>query len=286
MKRMLAAAPVILCLLSSLAVAAEPGAQPASLASDWSFRFVPYSWATSVNGVQTVRGRSTKVDASFIDVLRSANSLAALMAQFELRRGALGIYGDVVWSNISFDAGDTRVRSPAPGVVGTVGRSLGLASTQTIVELGAAYEIFRGGAFGLDLLAGTRFWREKARLSFDRTTTVDLGDLTLVSDRAIAAAGWVSWVDPLVGARLRYEAAPGHNLFLRGDVGGFGAGSRSSWQAIGGYQFDFATTGQITWSGVLGYRALSVDYRKGAGRDRFEFDVLQHGPVLGIGLRF
>ena len=38
-------------------------------------------------------------------------------------------------------------------------------------------------------------------------------------------SGSVDWVDPFVGARLRQLLAPGQNLTLRGDVGGFDVGS-------------------------------------------------------------
>jgi hypothetical protein len=34
------------------------------------------------------------------------------------------------------------------------------------------------------------------------------------------------------------------------------------------------------------YRALSVDYVQGEGRQRYEFDMLQHGPILGVSMRF
>jgi hypothetical protein len=62
------------------------------------FRFVPYGWLISVNGTQTVRGRSTKVDASFIDILENSDSLVALMGDFEARRGPFAVYGDLVWT--------------------------------------------------------------------------------------------------------------------------------------------------------------------------------------------
>jgi len=38
--------------------------------------------------------------------------------------------------------------------------------------------------------------------------------------------------------------------------------------------------------GYAGWRALSVDYAQGTGVERFEFDVLQQGPVMGITGRF
>jgi hypothetical protein len=80
--------------------------------------------------------------------------------------------------------------------------------------------------------------------------------------------------------------APGHELFIRGDIGGFGAGSDFSWQAVGGYVLDFGAWNRIMFSGVVRYRALSVDYAEGEGRRRFEFDMIQHGPVLGLSMRF
>ena len=115
---------------------------------------------------------------------------------------------------------------------------------------------------------------------------MNIGDLELGRNRAVARSGSVDWADPFVGARLRYAVSPGHEIFVRGDVGGFGVGSRFSWQAIAGYGFDFAVRNGITVSGVLDYKALYVDYAEGEGGRRYEFDMLQHGPVLGVSMRF
>jgi len=49
----------------------------------------------------------------------------------------------------------------------------------------------------------------------------------------IAKSGSVDWADPFIGARLQHQPTPGQAITLRGDVGGFGAGSQFSWQAIG-----------------------------------------------------
>ena len=40
----------------------------------WTVRFTPYGWLTSLNGTQTVRGRSVKVDASFIDIVEKSDT--------------------------------------------------------------------------------------------------------------------------------------------------------------------------------------------------------------------
>jgi hypothetical protein len=92
--------------------------------------------------------------------------------------------------------------------------------------------------------------------------------------------------DPFIGARLRQEMAPGQNLTLRGDVGGFDVGSDFSWQVIATYDFQLCVTDRYAIDGYLGYRALSVHYSEGSGVNRYEFDAIQQGPVMGATLRF
>jgi len=252
----------------------------------WSFRFVPYGWLTALNGTQAVRGRPVKVDASFVDVVGKSDTLGGLMGDFEARNGPIALLGNVVWSKIGLERGNVRSRAPAPGVSGTLGTSLGLDIEMAIIEVGAAYEVARFGALAFDVLGGARYWYQQADLSLDVSAAIDVGDLQIAGARAFARSGSVDWLDPLIGARVRYTVAPGHELVLRGDIGGFGAGSDFSWQAIGAYGFELGTYQGIAFSGVIGYRALYVDYVQGEGRQRYEFDMLQHGPVLGISARF
>jgi hypothetical protein len=293
-------------LLSGIGICAVPAAdlpsrrvveQPAAMPSPWTFRFTPYGWLTSLNGTQTVRGRSVDVDASFVDIidatLGTGGTLVGLMADFEARNGPVSFMGDLVWTKIAVDRSGVRSRSLAPGVVGSLGATADLKIEMAILEAGAAYEVARfgvgsaeAGSVALDVLAGGRFWYQKADVSLDLAATLDIGDLQLGRDRAFARSGSVEWADPFVGARLRYAIVPGHELFVRGDIGGFGVGSDFSWQAIAGYAWDYAVWNGITFSGVLGYKALYVDYRQGEGRHLYEFDMLQHGPVIGVSMRF
>jgi hypothetical protein len=236
------------------------------------------------------------VDASFVDIidatLGSGGTLVGLMADFEARNGPVSLLGDLVWMKIAIDRSGVRSRTLSPGVVGSLNATADLKIDMAILEAAAAYEVARFG-FGnsetgsatVDVLAGGRFWYQRADVSLDLAPTLDLGDLELGRNLAFARSGSVDWADPFVGARLRFTVAPGQELFVRGDVGGFGVGSDFSWQAIAGYAWDFAVWNGITFSGVLGYKALSVDYAQGEGRRRYEFDMLQHGPVLGVSVR-
>ncbi len=264
----------------------EPVADALPMPPSWSFRFVPYGWLTALNGTQTVRGRSVKVDASFIDIVEKSDALVALMGDFEARNGPFVLLGNVAWTKIGLGRDNIRNRTPAPGVTGTLGTSLGLNIEMTIAEVGAAYEVARSGPLAFDVLGGARYWYQQADLSLDVTAAVSVGDVEVVGTRAFARSGSVDWLDPIIGARLRYTVAPGHELVLRGDIGGFGVGSDFSWQAIGAYGFELGTYQGISFSGVIGYRALYVDYAQGEGRQRYEFEMLQHGPVLGLSARF
>ncbi|MBZ6075745.1 hypothetical protein [Microvirga puerhi] len=267
-------------------LAPTPVEAPAPAISGWTYRFTPYGWLVGLKGTETIRGRSVKVDASFIDIVEHSDSLVALMGDFEARKGPITLYGDVVWASIGAQGGNIRQRSFVSGATVVVDPSLSLNIDLAILEVGGAYEVLRSGPLAFDVLAGARYWYQKAELSLDVAAAADLGDLVIVGGRGFARSGSVNWLDPVVGARMRYAVAPGQEIFLRGDIGGFGAGSRFSWQAVGGYSFDIGTYQGITFSGVVGYRALYVDYSQGEGRRRYEFDMLTHGPIVGISARF
>jgi hypothetical protein len=72
----------------------------------------------------------------------------------------------------------------------------------------------------------------------------------------------------------------------RGDVGGFDVGSKFSWQVLGALDYEICRSRTVTWSGMVGYKALSVDYAQGSGVSRYEYDVtISASPaILAAGL--
>jgi hypothetical protein len=106
------------------------------------------------------------------------------------------------------------------------------------------------------------------------------------ADGTVTACGNFGWIDPLVGLRLRHQFAPGWNFVASGDVGGFGVGSKFSWQALAALNYDFYVQKTVTWSGMVGYKALYVDYSHGSGLTHYEYKMTMHGPILGISARF
>jgi len=271
-------------------------AAPVAAPSGWQFRFTPYAWAPSVNGDVTVRGQTVDIDMSFWDLFDSGDSkaeldsLAALMGYVEARKGPWGIYGDLVWGKFDFSGSAVKQRNPIANLSISAGAKAGLGYEITMAESGLTYEVTRWGATratAFDVLGGARYWNQELDLSLAVDGSVDLGGLGLTrsGSRAVARSGTLEWVDPFVGFRLRHQLAPGNELQFLGDIGGFGVGSDLTWQLFGGYSFDFAVC-KTTLYGVVGYRALAVDYSQNDGGHRNSLDLILHGPVAGLSFRW
>lgn len=261
----------------------------------WTFSFTPYAWATSISGSTTVKGVTTDVDASFFDILdhtQFPKDLFQLAAFGEARYGRLGLLMDLAYMKIGIGASFSKTRG-TDELNGSLGVSAGLKVQMVIAELAAAYEIARWGSTGapgsgtaIDIYGGGRAWWQKGDASVAFSGTLNIGDFTRNADGTLSASGTVNWVDPLVGLRLRHQFAPGLNFTASGDVGGFGVGSKFSWQALATLDYEFCRSKNVTWSGMVGYKALFADYSQGSGFTHYEYDMTMYGPVFGVTARF
>ena len=264
-------------------------------AEQWTVKLTPYGWLPFLKGDQTIKGRTVEIDVTPFQVLRNLDALP-FMGYAEANKGPLAIYSDIFYAKLGVS--DSRAKSFA-GL--TAGVAVDVDFEQAVVELGGAYQIAKwpsggGGSLkdhtsfagysAIDVLAGARYWRQDMAVNVGLTGTLDLNGLVVSGGRAIARGGSVDWIDPLVGLRVRHQLAPGQELMLRGDIGGFDIGSKFSWNVTGAYSFDIAVRHDVLWSGLLGYRALSVEFEKGSGLSRYEYDVLQHGPIMGLTAKF
>ena len=270
-------------------------AKPAPVIEAWSFNLTPYAWLTALNGSSTVKGRTTDINASFIDILDNTQFPKGLfqVATFgEARYGRWAFLVDIAYMKLAI--GRSLMRSRGTDELGAgVGAGIGVTTEMLIAEGALAYEVARwngltaaGSTTALDLYAGARAWWQRGELEVNLSGSVNTSDLTLTGERTLKADGTVSWVDPVVGARLRHRFNPAWDLVLSGDIGGFGAASKFSWQAIGALAYEFSRGQSVSWSAMLGYKALSVDYSKGSGLSHYEFDMVIHGPIFGVTARF
>jgi hypothetical protein len=264
--------------------------EPAAAQSQWSFAFTTYGWLPWMSGDAVVKGRAFDVQVNPSQMLSNLDwsGIPAWMSYAEARNGRLSLFNDIVYAKLAGSA--DFAKSGKLGVTTLVG-NVKADDEQAVIEAGAAYEVWgegvsgSAGFTGLDVLAGGRYWHQEASISADLALNLGTG-LPEIGGRVFAKSGSVDWVDPFIGARLRHQLAPGQELVVRGDVGGFGVGSDFTWQAIATYNWQMCTTGGHVIDAYLGYRALSVDYSQGSGNTRYEFNVLQQGPVIGATLRF
>ena len=94
----------------------------------WTFSLTPYGWVLSLNGSNTVKGRTTDVDAGFFDILEHTQfpkDLMELAALGEARYGRFALLTDIVYLKAGLGASITRSRG-TDAINGTVGASAGL----------------------------------------------------------------------------------------------------------------------------------------------------------------
>jgi len=264
-------------------------------ASGWQFSFTPYGWAININGDFTAAGNTASVNENFFQIVDKSDSIAAWMSYFEARNGKFAFFTDLVWYDLGFPGSFNRSRSPLArlpqAVVSVTGRAQ-LDYEATIIQSGVAYEVARwqnapGSFTAIDVLGSARYWNLDTSLSLNVTGTLDIdfSRLGLNINRSrrlsVSASNTLEWVDPVVGTRVRHQIAPGKELRLLGDIGGFGAGSDFSWQAVAVYGWHTTCLG-IPLNADIGYRALYADYSESGRFGKNGIDAVQHGPVMGV----
>lgn len=273
--------------------AADKSAGSSPLPSAWQFTLSTYSWLPWLSGDVTVKGRRLDVDVSPDKIIQNLDwsTLPIWMSYAEARNGPLFLFNDIVYSKIKGSAEFARSRQ---GGLASLTLSGGVEADyeQATIEVGAGYTLMTHGSTAIDGFAGARYWHQRTDISADLAATLAITgpagivDLDVSGDRVVARSGTIDWIDPFIGARVRHEFSPMHRLTVRGDVGGFGAGSEFSWQAMATLDWQVCQTGGGALDAYVGYRALSVDYSEGAGNSRYRYNVLQHGPVLGMSMKF
>lgn len=176
-----------------------------------------------------------------------ANLQFGFMGMLEARKGHWGFGGDIIWM-----------------ALGTTVREINADFNQ------GAFAFYGLRALGpaADLNVGLRLNTLEGTLDFKR-----LG-VDVAQDKA--------WIDPFVGITLRSSTGRRIGLRVYGEVGGFGMGSDFAWQLFPSVGIGLTERASLD----LGYRWLDVDYDSGEGNERFVWNMLSQGPVVGFSFRF
>jgi len=237
--------------------AASPSKNPTGQ-SDWHVAWTPiYLWLSGVNGNLGVKGKTVPFSASFSDVSDKLN--IGYMTALDVRRKQVGVLADFQYIGLS----SGEISTP----FGVLYSSAHTDSQQYIFDPEIYARAFENPKFAVDGLAGIRYWHLRSNL-----------DLRPGVLPAFHAGDSRDWVDPVMGARFRVNLKKGWFAMLKGDAGGFGAGSQQTWQIYTGGGKEF----KQKYSMFLGYRHLSVDYRDGG----FIYNANMNGMLLGFAIKF
>lgn len=231
-----------------------------SQADDWKFIVAPYGQLPFISGDTSLgRVEDAEVDVSPSDILDTLE-LAGMLQVEALHSSGFGA---------SLNYGFMKLGDSFSGPAGYTKFDGDLF--QGVLEGYLSYRLTYENST-LDFYTGARWWDLDIELSAENA----LGKVGIDRDP--------NWVDPVIGIRFAPTISDDWRLLLQGDIGGFDVSSDSSYNLMGGVLWDAGET----FSVALLYRTLWVDYNKGSPGEtnRFTYDTLTHGPLLGLVLRF
>lgn len=261
----------------------------------WRFKVTPYLWVINFNGTSQLRDETLSVNATFVDFITKSSSMPlAFMGRAEASNGPFFAYGDMAWARLRASGSTLSFRSPLADLAVAASVNGHMRQTIAIGEAGFGYELGRfklmsapASFTAFDAYAGMRYVNIGIDLTvngFAAANSALLGVNQLGAKSAVGS-GALWWIDPVIGLRMRHSFAPGSQFELRADIGGFGAGSKFSWEFFGGYNYDFQFNG-MNLTGLIGYRALGMDFTKWVDGRQNGINAVLHGPVTGIGIKF
>lgn len=236
-----------------------PAATPGPAADRWAGSLTLYGWLPSVSGDLQSNSSGQRSDFSFDEknILESLDFAA--FATLNLQRGRLGFIVDALYTHLSNGTNlggpfDTRVDGDMK---------------MAMVTGAATWRVYQASSFFADALAGVR-------LSYGEVTINTWRDrFRGVSHSEQQGA---TWIDPLVGVRLGVDLTDRISLKGIADIGGFGIGSRLTWEFYAGAAYAITPTIRLE----AGYRYISVDY----DADRVTIDTRMQGLAAGVTFGF
>jgi len=251
--------------ITVVALALAPLVAPAEdlQPDDFKITVSPYMWGSSLGGSSTVANTTTEIDAGFDTVLE--NLQLGGMLDIRLDKGRWALQLDVLYAGLG--ATDDSVQLDDVGFTRIARRKTDVDLDTWVVELVGHYRLTER----LSVIAGARY--------YDMGVDVDVSPI-IGPDIRVGSSE--SWFDPLIGLQFQTPIGERWSLGVRGDVGGFGAGSEFAWQlwALAEYHFNERA------SFAFGYRHLDWDYESGSGLRSLDLDMYMTGPVAGMRFRF
>ena len=217
---------------------------------EWHFTLAPlFLWGISTDGTSQIGPVTAPLDLSFTDDVLE-NLSAVFTVHFEAQKRDWTFFTEYQYVDLD----------PSVEIASVANADIDFQNQ--LGEVGVAYRVATFGINDLEVLGGARYTRQdlKVNLSFG-PVLVDVTE---------------TWWDGFIGLRIFTHISDNWTFIGRGDIGG--GGSDFLWNLVGMFDYQFKDWGSV----FFGYRWLDYDYDSGSGLDRYAFDALQQGPLLGL----
>jgi len=248
----------------------NPAAAQENISDDsLKYQLTVYGWFPSIGGTSafpTSSGSSFNASAdSIIDSLQFA-----LMGTFGIKKGAWGLWTDLMWSNLDGSKDATRDFTVGPDAhPGTANANLSLNIKTTIWTLAGTYELGKSRDYTADFLFGARLLDVKQTL--DWTLNGDISGVGGAGHRGSSEINSSIW-DGIIGVKGVVYLGDERKWFIPyyADIGT--GQSDLTWQVDSGigYQYDWGAL-TATW------RYLDYNMKSGEAIQSMNFN----GPMLG-----
>ena len=234
----------------------------------WQWELSIAAWFPASDGRMNVRGREVDVDSSISEGIESFIDHGESFFQGRIK-GWYGKWGFRLAGQFVTYADGVSFREGGAGIDAEASLNMWQADVSYCISKCPLEPDCNGctGSIAYEVFAGIRY--------FDIEGEIDPARLPGVQRSR-------DFVDPIIGARVTYDLGNRWMFDLEGDIGGFGIGSDFSWSLRASARYRF--TDWFSLEG--GWKALDIDYADGSGANRFEWDVLFHGPYLAFNFNF
>ena len=231
-------------------------AQEQSKKKSWDFTVAPYLMLPNMNGDIAVRGIQGEISANTGDILNNLDFAFMIYAEASNDKWAITL--DALYMKLSMK-----------GVTPLLSREANFEMKQLAITTTGMYRLCSWAEAGI----GGRINSMWATAIIAPVDYILPG--TNFSDN-------LTWFDPIIVARVMQQFNNKWRVGLYSDIGGFGLGSKFTWQVYPFVGYQFGKVFEVD----LAYRWLGINYDNGSDTDYFKYDMLISGPEIGFLFHF
>jgi hypothetical protein len=238
----------------------------------WRVNVTLAAWTPGFQGDVILEGNPYRLDITPVDVIENMGDILSA-AELMIAGGVEVAYCDwwVRFSGYGISLGEEIQLQAEPGALVPATQEVTLAIAQAML----GHKVF-------ERTYGCGPCPNRLRADVGAGARMHVVDASVTAAGAAALDTSETWIDPIVGGRLRYSIRDRWYLEAEGDVGGFGLVSDFTWRARLSVGWR-----PLRWLEVsAGWIWLDTDYDTGTGPTRFQWDVLMHGPYVALGFNF